>query len=246
MENFLEDYAKLLDDSKTHLTNKTLATYHNLKDLLSSKEKLFIENHLKDCLRCKEKYDLMKIEDREIDTRSDVLLRRRGTSIYWYAAAAIILITLGISYLIYVNQEREPVMVKNEEKLVDSLNVITENKSKEDKQQIEEIKPETNETDFAANKTLENFINRNIRGETHFKIITPIIGDTLKTPLKFEWQSQAKEVKVSIVNNKNQEIISTEVSGTSYLLEKQIKSGRYYWKIFVDGKLVSVGMFFVM
>ncbi|HEY7750846.1 MAG TPA: hypothetical protein VH917_01035, partial [Ignavibacteriaceae bacterium] len=63
MENFLEEYSKLLDDSKSHLSNETLATYLNLKDQLSAKEKLFIENHLKDCLRCKEKYDLMKIED---------------------------------------------------------------------------------------------------------------------------------------------------------------------------------------
>jgi hypothetical protein len=245
MENFLEEYSKLLDDSKSHLSNETLATYLNLKDQLSAKEKLFIENHLKDCLRCKEKYDLMKIEDGEIDTKSDVLLRKPGTSIYWYAAAAIILITLGISYLIYVNQEREPVMVKNEEKLVDSSNVITENKSKEDEQQIEEVKPETNETDFAANQMLENFVNRNIRSESGTKIISPAIGDTIKLPAKFDWESAGNKFEFSVMNNKNQSVFSKELSDTKYLFNKEIKPGLYYWKILAGGKLEAVGKFYI-
>ena len=73
MENFLSEYSKFLDETNHHLSLQTIATYINLYDSLSDKEKLFISNHLEACRECTESFNLIFDEDLELDGMKNVI-----------------------------------------------------------------------------------------------------------------------------------------------------------------------------
>ena len=71
MEKIISEYSKFLDQSGSHLSLQTLAMYINLQDLLSTKEKTFISDHLSECRRCSDSFNLVFDEDFELDTQKD-------------------------------------------------------------------------------------------------------------------------------------------------------------------------------
>ncbi len=70
MENFVKKYSKLLEDSDQHLNYETIAAYINLYNDLSSKEKVFVKEHLNSCKECCEKYNEVFDEDFEFDDKT--------------------------------------------------------------------------------------------------------------------------------------------------------------------------------
>ena len=71
MEKIFSEYSKFLDKSGSHLSLQTLAMYINLQNLLSTKEKAFISDHLSECRRCSDSFNLVFDEDFELDTEKD-------------------------------------------------------------------------------------------------------------------------------------------------------------------------------
>lgn len=266
MENFLEDYTKWLDESKEHLSNQAIATYLNLREVLSDKEKRFIENHLKSCSECKSKFERISAEDKEMD---DLLVEEdsatsatRPVKIFTlqkfirYSAAAAILIALALSvYYVFINKEEVLLTENNKPKTgIDTLkNAIqsdtTSLPKRVEPEKILEKKPEkiTTEKDFAANDILENFVNRNIRSESEIKILQPKIGDTVHIPTTFKWDQNniAGSNNFVIVNNKNLEIYEAEAIGSEIIIDRTFERGLYYWKIFTNDKLEAVGKFYI-
>ncbi|MEO8399253.1 MAG: hypothetical protein ABI550_05475 [Ignavibacteriaceae bacterium] len=172
-----------------------------------------------------------------------------NVSYYWYAAAAIILVALGLAYFL----PKESVMPENKKReiVLDTAKVknnIIQNDSVEIpvKKNNEKLIA-YNLSDFEENKILENFIDRNIRSSSTIKIISPEIGDTIKTPHVFKWEKikEASEYSVIILSNKNKKVAEINSAQNFLQVSKELSPGLYYWKLEAEGKLRAVGKFFV-
>ena len=256
MENLLEDYSKLLDDSTEHLSYQAIAAYLNLKEQLSDKERNFVERHIKICSECKKKYELIQAEDLEIDTgRKQQLKFFRLAGYRKYAAAAVIII--GILAALYILFQPEKVKLLTEDVSPKDSSGRTEIVSVDSTahlqkpEPVEESKKEIisnkDEELFAVNTVLENFINRNIRSNKTIEIISPEIGDTVSSTITFEWKriNPIGRLVLTVVDNKNTPVYEMTVEGSTLVIDKKLKAGLYYWKLEADGKLEAVGKFYV-
>ena len=267
MDNFLDEYSNWLDESEEHLSNQAIATFINLKRLLSDKEKQFIEDHLNSCSQCKSKYEQIAAEDKEMDKLANEekpVTERIGQGkiftlpkVVRYAAAAVILITMFFAvYYLFIKKDEVLITEKDKpEMIIDTSKNLAEHDStgkpqivepekKRQEKPEEKIQPES----FTANDVLENFINRNIRSETKINILQPGIGDTVSLPITFKWnrQTDAGYNELIIVNNKNKSLYQVEISGEEITIDKKLSEGLYYWKILVKNKLEAVGKFYIL
>jgi hypothetical protein len=245
----INKYSGGLNNSNEHLTNAVIAAYINLKDNLSEKEISFIENHLNKCDECKSRLDKMIEEDIEIDDLAESTSSKKNNNYYFWAAAAMLIIAIGISMFYIFQQGNKEVIVQNEKPLADSL--MTEEKTPdrelaEEEKETQDKTKEYNGSDFAANTTLENFINRNVRSEYLTKIMSPEIGDTLETPITFKWESNEERMfTFELVNNRNKSIIKQTLAENNFTYSNKLNPGLYYWKLLVDYKLEAVGKFYI-
>ena len=268
MENIIEEYSKWLDDSKEHLSNQALATYANLKDFLSEKEKQFVEIHLKNCAVCEDRLNRITIEDKEMevaieDKHEPVHMPEKPLKVFnlqkvfKYSVAAVIVIGLLLAtYFSFFQEEKvviterkkpEPktdTLMKPTRPVSDSIQLVQEagKKLQEDTLKIPELKS------FAANEILENFVHRNVRSETEIEIIQPDIDDTIKFPYTFKWKQKSfsGSNKLIIVDNQNNSLYQAEIGGKEITIDQKLSNGLYYWKLESNGKLEAVGKFFIV
>ncbi len=241
----LEKYSKEISSSREHLSNAVIAAYINLKDNLSQTEVSFVENHIKECNECKKRLDEMIEEDFEIDDLKGISKENKGTSYYIWAAAAMIIIGLGIGFY-YLLLPQEKIFVQNKNHLVDSLyNKDSIGEFNDQQKQVLKDKG-YNKSDFAANNVLENFVDRNVRSESKIKLVSPKIGDTLNLPISFKWKEENKNSYIfELVNNKNKLIVSRLLSENKFSYSSELSPGLYYWKLLIDDKLEAVGKFYI-
>ena len=132
MDNFLEEYSNWLDESEEHLSNQAIATFINLKRLLSDKEKQFIEDHLDSCSQCKSKYEQIAAEDKEMDKLANEekpVTERIGQGkiftlpkVVRYAAAAVILITMFFAvYYLFIKKDEVLITEKDKPEMIIGL-----------------------------------------------------------------------------------------------------------------------------
>jgi len=266
MENFLEEYTKWLDDSKEHLSNRSIATYLNLKEILSDKEKQFIEDHLNSCSECQNKFEQIAAEDEEMDELANeeepVTKQAEQVKVFTlqnvirYAAAAVIFIAmLFVAYYMFIKKD-EVLITKNNkpETKIDTLNNLAQQDSAgipqivEPEEQKKEKPEKIHLESFAVNDVLENFINRNIRSGEKINILQPGIGDTVSLPITFKWNQQTGTGynELIIVDNKNQSLYQAAISGKEITIDKKFSKGLYYWKLLVKDKLEAVGKFYII
>lgn len=254
MENFLEDYSRLLDYSKNHLSNATIATYINLKEQLSNKELKFIDRHLQDCSDCKSKFETIRAEDIEIDSGHTDKIKIFSITKYWkYAAAAGIVIGVLAAIYFYFPKQSENLITED---ILTKDTLSTEEKATPDSiiqstQEGEKLPKKEKKPDqelFAVNNVLENFINRNVRSENKIFIISPELSDTVHAPITFKWKATTtvKDLKLILVDNKNIITYLVSVAGNELTMDKKLNDGLYYWKLEADGTLETVGKIFVI
>ncbi|RPI73919.1 MAG: hypothetical protein EHM47_04965 [Ignavibacteriales bacterium] len=236
-------YSNELNKTDQHLANAVLSAYVNLKDNLSRKEISFIETHLSKCNDCKKRLNEIIEEDKNIDT-SGLQVQKSKNKYYYWSAAALLIIAIGIGMFYIFPPREERIIVQDDIPEGDSLIIENDNNLSDDKTNVEEEKKFYDESDFAANIVLENFINRNVRSKSAVKIMTPVIGDTLNIPISFKWEAGI-ETGIEIVNNKNHPVVKNILSGGSFTYTEELKPGLYYWKILTDSKLEAVGKFYI-
>ncbi len=269
MDNFLEKYSNWLDESKEHLSNEAIATYLNLKNILSEKEKEFIENHLKLCTECEKKFNLVVAEDKEMDEASleeehnQDIEKKEAIKIFTlerivkYSVAAIIAVGLVLATYYSFFQEEKVIITerkKTEHKLdtlrksvsMDSISIPLVKEAEKEGQ--EKVKLKTDLKSFAVNDILESFVHRNIRSETEIEIMQPDIDDTIKFPFTFKWTQKSfmGTNKLLIVDNQNKTLYQADISGKEITIDQKLTDGLYYWKLETNGKLGVVGKFFVV
>ena len=268
MEYNIEEYSRLLDDSQKHLSNEAIATYVNLKSFLSKKENRYVENHLSSCEECKERFNHIVAEDREMDIASEEEERAPEKEIeepvktftferlVKYTIAAVVIIGFGLATYFSFFQEEKIVITekKKPEPVSDTLRKIAKQDSisipavtKAEEENQKDSQNNSNLKSFATNDVLESFVNRNIRSETEIEIVQPNIDDTIKFPYTFKWnqKSFSGSNKLIIVDNQNNPLYQAEIGGKEITIDQKLTSGLYYWKLESNGKLAAVGKFFV-
>ena len=173
---------------------------------------------------------------------------------YGIAAAAILIAMLIIGYFYFSPVEKKVVAVNENKIAVDSSfnkekgknKLSNKNGQKENEENLMALNNVT-EKDFKENSVLENFVNRNVRSEENIKIIFPSIGDTLIKNVRLKWASSEKGTgyQIIIVNNRNEKVWEITTDSNTIMVEKKLLPGLYYWKIENDGKLETIGKFFI-
>ncbi|MGE5795564.1 MAG: zf-HC2 domain-containing protein [Ignavibacteria bacterium] len=166
--------------------------------------------------------------------------------------AALILVLFGASIGLYmllvpsddVDQFIDENLRKSspENTAVSSDSLSSMNKDKQQK------KNQTAAKDLASynsNKQLESTIDRDPGKK--IKIISPLMGDTVKKHLEFEWTSLPglNEYTLTILDNKNEEIWKRTLTDTKVDILQKLKPGRYYWNIEVNGETEATGKFYI-
>lgn len=256
MDELLKDYAKLLDHTDEHLSFETLAIYNNLRDQLSQNEIRFVASHLDGCSSCLKKLEDIIEEDIEIDP-----INSKKPTIFLlpvfirYAAAASIIIAVGIALFFSFRSEKGEIKIADneikkdntiEELVSDSLLLV----KKEDQEFEEKIKEELTlekKELYAVNIVLESFIERNLRSQKSLDILSPSKNDLVGPPIKFEWRvdNQYNSIELEILNNRNVRVFKKSLEGDNYTFNDNLTSGLYYWKIKMDGKVSGIGKFMV-
>lgn len=256
----LEHYSRLLDKSSEHLSNQTIAVYLNLKELLSEREKRFIEKHIEVCKECKSRFEIIQSENLEMLNIINNEMERINESkksknifplrrLVKYSAAVVIFLGLLITaYYIFLNKNRESKKF-NVAQRTDSLmnrkdSIITPQLFEKEINVKNDIAFKGER--FAENKILENFIGRNIRSEKTVEIISPEIGAHISSAIKFEWKkNDIKEpLTFTLIDNKNNSIYKTSVDENTLTIAKKLKQGLYYWKLSTADKIEAVGKFY--
>ena len=180
---------------------------------------------------------------------------RAGRKIYWYAAVAMVIIAVAI-FVYFANRTESQLLDKTDQKIITDLTPgqkpIRESDTASTKIP-EAVKKENTETQtsaddlFAANITLENFINRNNRSESEVEIISPSIGAQVQMPVTFNWMTANNNMilKFVILTNQNKPVYEKSISGKTLTIDKKLPAGLYYWKLESASNIEAMGKFII-
>lgn len=228
-KSLLAGYSQFLDTSGEHLTYAALSTYRNFTGELSQKEKAFFQRHLEACPACFARlHEIAAVEEAAAPVQIATIFPM-APSLFRYAIAAVLLITIGITAVYILQGPRQDTF---------SSEQITPD------QPLAEVIPDP--ARFVPNRTLENFIGRNVRSALTIALVTPAIGDTVVMPVSIGWKGNAgNEVAVTLVDNKNVEVWKGSSVLSEVTCDKKLEPGLYYLKLQSAGSLVQVGKFVV-
>jgi hypothetical protein len=100
---------------------------------------------------------------------------------------------------------------------------------------------------FQKNPLLENFSDRTLRSEAQLTNLIPLNGDTVSTPIHFQWQQPEGKAlyTLTIFDNKNQHVWAESTTLKKLIFKETLQPGLYYWKLQVGEKGVVVQKFFI-
>jgi hypothetical protein len=102
---------------------------------------------------------------------------------------------------------------------------------------------------FKENPLWEFRINDMTRSGNDISVLSPVSGARVSgQEIVFQWQRNATgKLFLRIINNKNKEVCTREISGQKYVLNPQkvsMKPGLFYWVIESEIEMLHVGKFF--
>jgi hypothetical protein len=213
----------------------------------------------------KSERDLINIDSLELvsltaPTKIPVITKNEelesSSKFYWYAAAAMIVIASAI-FLYYANKSGNELQNQTEPtKIITGLTPGQKPMSDYDTAKIKTPQPvkgdneQTNEQPqnlFAANMTLENFIDRNERGDSQIQIVSPSVGAEVKMPVTFKWEAVNNNMTLHfvILTNHNNSVYEKLISGKGLTIDTKLQPGLYYWKLESAKSVEAMGKFFI-
>lgn len=229
-KHFLSEYSKYLDSSGKHLTYAALSTYTNFAEELSQKEKSFLKGHLDSCQSCSSR--LREVEEVENEKVHPLPRARRwiGSPVFRYSIAAALVLALGTVVTMDVLRNR------HQEQLASQV------PSPAQPLAIQALDPER----FIANPVLDGFIERTVRSASTTRFRIPHAGDTVNLPIHLEWDATKGPYSLTIVDNKNREVLTMGITETRAVVDTRPVPGLYYAKLEVGGNLNSVTKFYII
>ncbi|MGH9424977.1 MAG: zf-HC2 domain-containing protein, partial [Terriglobia bacterium] len=189
---FIREYSLFLDTRGEHLTYAALSTYLNFTDELSRKEKGFLKNHLETCASCSSR--LREVEEVESEKVKALPQKRQRISspVFRYSIAAGLVVAFGTAITVYILRDRP------QEQFAVQLPAPGEPLA------AQILDPEK----FLPNEVLDAFIERTVRSATTTRFRTPHVGDTVNVPIHFAWDAMKGPYSVTILDNKNQQVLT--------------------------------------
>ena len=229
-KHILSEYSTYLDSSGEHLTYAALSTYSNFSHELSQKEKSFLRSHLDSCPSCSSR--LREVEEVENEKVHPLSQARQWTDspVLRYSIAAALVLAVGTVVTLYVLRNRP------------QEHLASQPPSPTQPFAVQTLDPER----FVANPALDGFIERTVRSASTTRFRAPNTGDTVDMPIQFEWDAINGPHSLTLVDNKNQPVLSITTAEAHAVVDTQLVPGLYYAKLESGGNLASVTKFFLI
>ncbi len=264
LDNYLNAYPDHLK-SGGHLNYEIISVFISQPDGLSDRERECIENHLKLCDPCRQKFQEVSGFDWSFGEQSShekksIVRFLQSSDVLKYAAAAAVVMAIAVSVFLYFgNTPKESLTVEAAKK--DAPKNQTDSSLTADngkKNQSESLNGQTEKKNklagamlaenFVENPLLESFIDQKYRSTTMFELISPAKGDTVKMPVEFKWRSDTKthHYLVVLLDNRNNEVWNGSTMGSRIVVNQALHPGLYYWKLQADNDLMGVRKFYIV
>ncbi len=239
-----------------HLTEEGVALYVDALRLERTVElPAEIRIHVEGCEECQrqivESHEMMK--EIRVDTSGphpyfDRQVREPGVRYtpYRIAAAVAGVALLAAGYYAIVSRDSSPPAYTEQEQ-IPSVQQTEQNHA----QSIpEESKPEgivaepVLADNFTESPNLEDLVQTDFRS-TSVEVLSPLNGDVVKTPIRFQWKTSEEEMTLKILTNKERTVLSNTVTGDAFIVDRKLAPGLYYWKLETKKELIYTGKFLV-
>lgn len=229
-----------------HLNDSGVALYVDALTLHQT-EKLpqDILHHVEQCEDCKSNVvgvaDLMKDQHSQQIKKHPYFdaapsLEEQFSQVYRIAAVFLLIIIGGALYLILFNHTTISTQVDTSQSAaIDSIH------SQQDRG---EKRTEQFAANFIPSANLDDLVKTEFRSAA-FEVVSPQIGDIVRTPITFRWKNYNKPLKIKIVTNREVTLLTSMVNTNAFVTSKTFAPGLYYWKLEKDDELVYIGKFFV-
>jgi len=246
-----------------HINEETISVY--VDALMLDNIEIIPEQviaHVENCARCKkeiiEVIDIMKeakshTENMPLPEKKQKDKNEIGRSLL------TILIIIGLGYifmnLITVNSNES--YNKQDENLIIGIpdQVVEMDYAADEEFFIKEEKPikkakvkrskKKKAYQYEASYNLESLVETNFRSNS-IKVIAPKIAQQFNSRQKITFNfvnTLQRTLFIKIVNNKEENVFTTDFIGDSYKLNCKLKPGLYYWKLETEDDLLYVGKF---
>lgn len=229
-QNYFSEYSRFLDSSGIHLTYSAVSSYLNAEDRMSIKERSFLKEHLDTCRECGEKEEEIREIEGITDQKNQANILHVLPMFIRHSAAAILLVGIGISMYVLLDERGPEQTVHQMQKIDPSVAESTPDPSR-----------------FIPNGTLENFIGRTFRSSGKIVGFTPAAGDTVANPVQMQWKGEdlSPTTTVSVVDNENRERWRKSTAVKRITIDTILPPGLYYVKLEPNGKLIFVSKFII-
>jgi len=229
---------------------------------LTEKETDDFEEHLLYCKECRNRLvetkkimalsQYMAIHATKEETKEVVTQKRVPFIIHWMKAAAVLLITVCSTGIVwYLLQKPKESFVRNENKSNPVKNIP-------DSIRIDEIKPlrtlsqpvlpaknELLSVNYKELALYENAIRNNLRGE-NTDVLSPALSSNIVFGEKviFSLKDNNRSILLSVINNAGKSLFEDTVK-IPFTLPLKLSKGLYYWEIIENDEVVFVSKFYI-
>jgi hypothetical protein len=239
-----------------HLTEEGVALYVDALRLERTEElPAEIRIHVEGCEECQrqivESHEVMKairVDRSRPHPYFDRQVREPGVQYtpYRIAAAVAGVALLAAGYYAIVSRDTTPPSMTQQEQSAPIRDADS------NRTNAAPDKPEPNNTvseplladNFAESANLEDLVQTDFRS-TSIEVISPLNGDAVHAPIRFQWKATVEEMTLKILTNKERTVLSETVTGNALTVERKLAPGLYYWKLETKKELVFTGKFLV-
>lgn len=235
-----------------------------------------LKSHITDCLVCKHKIvDVFEFLSEEILTKEHPYFsnlhkknRFNTVNIFKIAASILVVVSLGITGLYFINNNKQLLQNKNVSELQEDSSLIKPNESdlintdnfesNLDSIEIEEIinvqkqqliaKASIEDERYILSDNQQAMIGNVMRSD-YFEVISPKDSTSFKRgeEISFSWKTDVEdEIILKIFNNKAELTFESEsIINNTYLLKDEFERGAYIWKVETDNDVLYIGVFYI-
>jgi len=220
-----------------HISYESLFSYVLIPEQWSEADKSIVERHVESCEQCKRQLDDIR-KYKKYSGRPVRSVRR-----YWIFAAIA-----GVAALIYFAWPQwVQKAVVHQDNFIDSLKTLPKDtltlamatNVKDSGQAISKTNWSEN---FVEDANLEKLVHLPSKSDLETTVSSPPPGAIFTNHIVFSWQSAdtASMHSITILNNRNQEVWTSQTQRHSLSFNGSLEPGLYYWKLIKQGRLLYI------
>lgn len=212
---------------------------------------LEIQDHLEDCLECKQNVELaIEVQQTDIDSSrikpKQMIPKTRRLWPLLQIAAILAIIAIGISTIYYIKTNK----INNQNNNLTVVKPDTNGTKKNIKLSTVDSVKKVQVADKKAYKELaymEDMISMVDRSENFILLLPkPNQRFDVNQYILFKWRFETPNpLKIIIINNAGVTILVKDINTSQFQYNQTLKRGLYYYKLVCDDDLVAAGKFTV-